>query len=67
MLDMESRKRPLSNEPDAVQSKKRAIANAQGSPVHANGMASTPTSNFDDEPKDQDNLEVRPSSHSRLL
>lgn len=58
MLEMESRKRPLADESDVVQSKKRAVANAQGSPVHANGTASTPTSNPDDEPKDQDHVEA---------
>lgn len=60
MLAMESRKRHNLEEPEPLHPKKRALANAFDSPVHLNGnVSSTPTPTADDEPKDQDSLEVR--------
>ena len=60
MLAMESRKRHNLEDSEPLHPKKRALANAFDSPVHLNGnVSSTPTPTADDEPKDQDSLEVR--------
>lgn len=49
-FEMESRKRPRTEDVDVVQSKKRALSDGRDSPVAANGDA--------DEPRDGDSLEV---------
>lgn len=50
-MEAESRKRPHVDEGDPVQTKKRVLASANGSP-HVNGIAET------EEPSDGNNLEV---------
>lgn len=49
-FEMESRKRPRTEDGDVVQAKKRALSTSHDSPVAVNGDA--------DEPKDNDSLEV---------
>lgn len=51
---MESRKRPRVDDGDALHSKKRVISDSHDSPVPVNGLLEA------EEPKDSDNLEVRP-------
>jgi E3 ubiquitin-protein ligase BRE1 len=56
MQEVESRKRPHLGDPEPLPSKKRAVS-VNGSPVLVNGNVH-PTSPVDEEPRDQDSLEV---------
>jgi E3 ubiquitin-protein ligase BRE1 len=58
MQEVESRKRPHLEDPDSLPSKKRAVS-VNGSAVLVNGNVH-PTSPLDEEPRDQDSLEVCP-------
>ena len=59
---MESRKRLRSEETDPISAKKRLVSDTRDSPIPVNG-----TNHDSDEPKDDDNLEVRLARSSAVF
>jgi len=65
MQEVESRKRPLVGDPDPLPSKKRAVS-VNGTAILVNGNVHT-TPPIDEEPRDQDSLEVSNQAHTISL